>query len=74
MQFLPSKSGGCQVWSNNQGGILSLFVGSKAQGLGPCLVGVREFESRPPHAGVAKSGQTTFLAELDQKGDHRRRT
>ena len=38
----------------------SLFVGSKAQGLGPCLVGVREFKSRPPHAGVAKSGQTTF--------------
>gem|GEM_PF-1663646 len=27
-------------------GLLSL---EKAQGLGPCLVGVRVFESRPPH-------------------------
>ncbi len=69
-QPFSTLSIGVEGKGKRSGEKLSLFVGSKAQGLGPCLVGVREFKSRPPHAGVAKSGQTTFFASerLDQKG------
>jgi hypothetical protein len=42
-------------------GLLSL---EKAQGLGPCLVGVRVFESRPPHIFTAYDNYFLFPLRL----------